>query len=887
MMSIATPIKAGTKIKRLPLIFFILLLALAILQQPTGHASGFSFTANINQQFTPISIVAGGTSVLQITIYNPNNFALENASFIDNLLGVQPGLFIATPSGVVNNCGGTVIANAGTTTITLSGGTVPAQVGAVPGSCSISVNVSSTTAGNLINSIPAYGGTPTYGGAGFYSTANGGLDVITNSTPASATLQVNSVLAPSLSKSFNPTTVWVGQSSLLTINLTNNDPSNSLTQTTYTDTLPSPFVIASPASATTSNCGSPTLSATSGSNTITLSNATILHNATCQVTVRVVSGTQGTYTNTIPAGPAGIGSVKTLQGVTNASAASANINVQAVGLAKSFAPTAIQQGDTSILTITLRNPTGADYTNMALTDTLPAGVTLAATPSSPQCGGTITSTSGSITLTNGVIPAGNVTTPGTCTITARVTSTTVGTVTNTIPVGALTGSIQNAFAASANLAVQSRVIGVTKSFGGSIVVGGTTSLTIVLQNSASTTLTGVDFTDVMPANILVVGTPILSPSCGGVATVVNNGPSITVHDAMIPAGVVGNPGTCTITASVTTDTPGTYTNTIPASDVTSEQGVVNSSASSTVIAYPIGGNATVAKSFSPGSISSGGTSTLTITITAPNDSGLSGLSIVDTLPGDLVIASTGSTNCSGATLVAVPGTKLIQLTGGTISTIAASCTITVSVTSTATGSYVNQIPGGTLISNEGRTDPNTRSATLNVTELSMSKSFSPSTVAPNGLSRLTIYITNKSLQELTSVTLTDNLTSMGGNASNGVFVAPDAYRDPQTTCGSGTVTATAGSQTITLSNGTVPASDGVVPGLCSVSVTVRAIGSVTTRTNTITTSQLTGNYAGVINNVHPISNATATLAITGLTIQVNKGFNPTSVFGNSSSGTDG
>ena len=62
-----------------------------------------------------------------------------------------------------------------------------------------------------------------------------------------------------------------------------------------------------------------------------------------------------------PAGPAGAGSIRTRQGVTNAAEARASVNVQAVGIGKTFAPTTIQETDYSTLTITLRNPTGGIY----------------------------------------------------------------------------------------------------------------------------------------------------------------------------------------------------------------------------------------------------------------------------------------------------------------------------------------------------------------------------------------------------------------------------------------------------------------------------------------------------------------------------------------------
>ncbi len=111
---------------------------------------------------------------------------------------------------------------------------------------------------------------------GLYATARGGFDVITNTDTANATLLVSEVAAPTMSKSFSPNTVYVGQYSVLSITVHNNDSENSLTQASYTDNLPSTFKIANPATATTSGCGSPTLNAAVDSTSISLSNATIL-----------------------------------------------------------------------------------------------------------------------------------------------------------------------------------------------------------------------------------------------------------------------------------------------------------------------------------------------------------------------------------------------------------------------------------------------------------------------------------------------------------------------------------------------------------------------------------------------------------------------------------
>src|SRR5512139_2808456 len=90
-----------------------------------AQAQGFSFPAQMNKSFNPLSIAPGGVSRLQVTVYNPNAFALTNASWTDDLASVQPGIVLANPVNVSNTCGGTVTAQPGGTTVRLSGGTVP------------------------------------------------------------------------------------------------------------------------------------------------------------------------------------------------------------------------------------------------------------------------------------------------------------------------------------------------------------------------------------------------------------------------------------------------------------------------------------------------------------------------------------------------------------------------------------------------------------------------------------------------------------------------------------------------------------------------------------------------------------------------------------------
>jgi hypothetical protein len=110
------------------------------------------------------------------------------------------------------------------------------------------VAVTSTTAGNHTNTISENT---------LLATDPTGAIQVTNWSPSSATLQVNAVQPPSPSKSFSGNTVWVGQISVLSINIKNNDVTNVLTQVSLSDSLPSNVAVCSPAlpAGWNTNCG--------------------------------------------------------------------------------------------------------------------------------------------------------------------------------------------------------------------------------------------------------------------------------------------------------------------------------------------------------------------------------------------------------------------------------------------------------------------------------------------------------------------------------------------------------------------------------------------------------------------------------------------------------
>lgn len=854
----------------------------------------FDYNAEINKQFNPISISPGDISRLSVSIYNANSFDLTTASWTDNLEGVQPGLYIANPPNVsTSNCGTApeVTAVAGSSTLTLANATVPAKVGEINGVCTVEVDVSSITPGNLINTI-----------AGGNLSATGNLGTVSNTDPASATINVDTIQAPSVTKAFAPNTIWVGQTSRLTITIRNNDSSHNLTEVSLADVLNDPephnVVLASTVSPSLSNCGgSAVLTAVAGTDNLSIANAQISPNTTCSIAVNVTSFTQGEYTNTIPAS-----AVQTRQGVTNATPAQANLNVQAVGLVKSFSPTTILAGEISTLTITLRNPTGTPYTGVALDDVMPgAALYVTGTPTTTCAGGSVSiattsRTDDTVRLTGATVPSGTVSSPGTCTITAQITTpdtTLTSSHLNEIPAGSLSSDVPgftNVLPASATLNVQPLSIGVVKTFSPtSFEQGGQSTLIVTLQNSTSSPLHVTQLIDNLPTGLVPDPATAATTCANGQAVAVVGSPStltlsgLDASGAAIPSGTVSVPGTCTFSVKVTAAANASYTNTINANSITTVEGLTNlSSASRSVTVYPTGQGMTGgSKTFSPDIISAGGNSRLRIYLVAPADKAITGLTVTDVLPTNITISnSTAASNSCGGTLTANTGEGTITLTGGSIA-MGGNCTIDVYVTSSVSGLYTNTINAATQISNDqGQRPPNNLIDDLTVSNMTISKAFYPSQVAPGGRSTLTITLRNTNTAPLINVAITqDNLNTMGGTSFT---VANPSNKS--TTCG-GTVTADSGSQIISLSGGSVPAQVGGIAGICTVSVDVVSSPSTTPgdKTNTLYRTNVSGTIQGAGTVIRPVANATAQLTVSSLTLGVVKGFDPLTVFGGSSS----
>jgi uncharacterized repeat protein (TIGR01451 family) len=249
--------------------------------------------------------------------------------------------------------------------------------------------------------------------------------------------------------------------------------------------------------------------------------------------------------------------------------------------------------------------------------------------------------------------------------------------------------------------------------------GDFSTLTITLSNANTSPATGAAFTDTLPTGVVIATLPNSSTTCGvGSTLTANAGTStVTLTGGTIPGGSSTTPGVCTVTVDVTA-TAGSHLNTLPVGALTTSNGD-NATEASATLTVPAPGEVTIGKAFSPASITAGGDSTLTITLSNANANDATDAAFTDTLPTGVVIATppNASTTCGvGSTLTANAGTSTVTLTGGTIpgGTPFGTCTVTVDVTAGATGSYPNTLPAGALTTSNFGHNAAPATATLTV-----------------------------------------------------------------------------------------------------------------------------------------------------------------------------
>jgi trimeric autotransporter adhesin len=376
-----------------------------------------------------------------------------------------------------------------------------------------------------------------------------------------------------------------------------------------------------------------------------------------------------------------------------------------------------------------------------------------------------------------------------------------------------------------------------------IPLNGTTTMSFQVSNpNAATTLNNISFSDNFPAG-LVVDTPVMTTNnCGG-----NFNPALAggATSFTYQNGSLAGNASCTITIKVKGTIVGNKSNTTGAvSSTESGAGGTSNTAMLAVVTPP-----TIAKSFAAPNIPLNGTTTLTLTITNPaaNTVGLTGIAVTDNFPAGLEVdAAPMASNTCGGTFTANAGATTISLVNGAIATPGNSCTLSVKVKGTTAGAKSNTT--GTITSTEGGTGATSNTASLNVfTPPTISKAFSPTTVPVNGVTTLTLTITNPAANPggLTGIAVTDNFP-----AGLEVDAAPMASN----TCG-GTFTASAGATMISLANGAI-----ATPGnSCTLSVKVKNTTATAKNNTTGNVSSTEGGAGGTSNTATLNTNSPPTI----------------------------
>ena len=202
-----------------------------------AHASALDAPLTVVKQFGVSQIAVGGTTTLTISLENTNVDTATGVAFTDTLAS---GLVVASPNGLSNNCGGTVTATPGSGSVSLANGTL----GGSGRSCSLTVNVTGTTAGVKNNSV-------TVAATEFGTSVPATVSVTVIAAPVLA--------PPTLTKAFGVPSIPQGATTTLTFTLTNPNPATPLTRVTFADPFPLGLMVAVSPSVSNTCGGAPSV----------------------------------------------------------------------------------------------------------------------------------------------------------------------------------------------------------------------------------------------------------------------------------------------------------------------------------------------------------------------------------------------------------------------------------------------------------------------------------------------------------------------------------------------------------------------------------------------------------------------------------------------------
>jgi uncharacterized repeat protein (TIGR01451 family) len=691
----------------------------------------------LSKSFTDDPVAPGGTATREFTIVHDPTAPTDatSISFSDDLGAVLTGLSaVGLPAADVCGAGSQL---SGTTTLAFSGGNL------APGStCSFGVTLQVPAAAlpgaflNITSDLVAVvaGATPT-------------------SPPAQDVLQISGL---NFSKSFTDDPVIPGDTVTLEFSIDNTSATSVATDMTFSDDLGATLSgLVATGLPMTDICGAG--SQLTGTNFLTFTGGNLAAGATCtfavtlQVPAGAASNTYGNTTSNLAA------TINGANAILLPASDQLVVDDNLLDLTKEFTDDPVAPGDTATLEFTLANLDPVrSATGITFTDDLDAalsGMTAVTLPPDGFCGaGSQISGAALLTVTGANLAGGAACTFG---VTVQVPPTvllgTTAVNTTSFVSGLITALPVSGSPATDTLRIDA--MDFSKAFDGPTGAGSTAVLSFTIDNlDAANGIAGLSFSDDLDAvvpGLAAVGLP-LSDICGAGSLIAGTS-FLTLTNGGLPPS-----GTCTVNVTVAVPAaaaPGTYANIT--SDLLAAGIPVGSPASANLIVEP---PPAFSKTFTPALVLIGGTSSLQLaidntaaTIAADN------LDLTDTLPTGMVVATppNASTTCTGGTLTAVAGSGSVSYAGGSVAAGAA-CTISVDVTALAAGNLVNTT--GDLTSSLGNSGAATD--TLGVAEgsFSLSKTFVTAPVLRGGSVVLEFTLTNTSATSpLTAIGFTDDL----------------------------------------------------------------------------------------------------------------------------------
>ncbi|MBD5657648.1 MAG: hypothetical protein IAI50_21100, partial [Candidatus Eremiobacteraeota bacterium] len=709
-----------------------------------------------------------------------------------------------------------------------------------------------------------------------------------------------------MTKTATPTSVGINTAIRVTLSFTS--AGGALTAGTFTDTLPQtaqPMIALTDAghAPTFSNCGSSsptvTFGGTGGNTVVSGSNLATTANGTCAVSFSVEF--------TTPTGPSRMDvNTVTSSGVTFTSSggpvsplpASVTLTQVPTISVNNYTASALTLANQQVSVLaTIYDSSGTADTNAVLVVNLNAGkVQLAATPNFTFTGCPAGLSASNITVTTNreqfTVAVGSIS--ATCAIGYDVIDEAgaLGSYTPGNPTysSTLTGGVAISSTALNSVTFSTTTINVTKAFNPNQIQSGgnaTADITLTVAQAGALSRTqanGVAFSDALPTGVTFSPTPNVNFTAG-CQQIGQPAPGYTIAGTTISFTNISlltlnsTPTTCDAKFDVTSTVVGAPLNQINAGAITSTSGTTNTQVAKASLTVNSGLG--IAKTFVNPSFIIGTTDYTRFLVTnSASTSQLTGGTLVDAMPSTLTLASTtlgsiqaGDPALCGGSVAGPVGTSTLNLSGLTVAgstgvSTPGQCVVYVQIqasSSAAPGLVTNTIAAGGL-NIGGSTNETAATGTVTLaapSNDSITKTFTPNTIAPNVTSVLSILIDNSvaGTANLNGMALTDTLPT-------GLKVATTPTAS--TTCGAGTVTATAGTTNVVLANGSVAAG-----ATCTITVNVTGPtgGSFT---NTIAANALT--------TVQGATNPTAATAnLTIASVALSKAFAPAAITAGGSS----